>query len=108
MKNTSISSSSYLSMSYIGHISRYPNTISSYNEAQGSLYMYYKSSSSGYNTYECSYTVSKYSIYYLTFVLTPSKGIDSVSITITRTYSSNSSSSSSSSASNDIVFIIVL
>ena len=107
VKSTSISSSSYLSISYIGHKNRYPDTISSLNVAQGSLYLDYSSYSSSYNTYEYTYTVSNYNIYYLTFVLTPSKGIDSVSITITRTYSSNSSSSSSSSAASAIVFIIV-
>ena len=103
-KSTSISSSSYLSISYIGHSSRYANTISSMNEAQGSLSAYQITSYSGYNTYAYAYTVSYYKIKYLTFVLTPSKDIDSVSITISEIYSG---SSISSSTANDIVFIII-
>ena len=107
VKNTYISSSSSLSISYIAHSTRYPDTSSYYNEAQGSLYFNSISTyTSGYNTYESSsYTVSKYSISYLTFVLTPYKNIDSVSITITKTYASSSSSSSSNSSI--VAFIIV-
>ena len=102
IKSSYISSSSYLSLSYIGHSSIYPNTNSYNNEDQGSLYCTYTSTSSGYITYEYSYTVTKSFIYYLTFVLTPKNYIDSVSITITENYSSNISDSTSS-----IAFIII-
>ena len=107
VKNTYISSSTSLSISYITHSTRYPDTSSYYNEAQGSLYFNTISTyTSGYNTYESSsYTVSKYSISYLTFVLTPYKNIDSASITITKTY--DGSSSSSSSNVKGVVFTIV-
>ena len=107
VSNTYISSSSSLSLSFIGHSSKYPNTISSNNIAQGSLYFSSIISSSGYTTYESSYVVTKSSINYLTFVLTPSKYINNASITITRIYSSDSSDSNVKTDASDVVFIIV-
>ncbi len=94
VKNTYYSS--YFSLSYIGHVYSTPSTS---NEEGGYLSLSTSSSLyySGYNIYESSsYTVSKSSINYLTFVLTPSRDIDLASITILETNSLN-----------DVVFIIV-
>ena len=52
VKNTYISSSSYLSVSYLGHGSSYPNAINSYNTDYGSLSCSYSSIYSSYYTFE--------------------------------------------------------
>ena len=90
--------SSYFSLSYIGHIFSTPST---YNKAEGSLYLHTSSSSyiTSLNIYESSsYKVTDSSINYLSFVLTPSKDIESVSITILE---------SKASSNNEVIFIIV-
>ena len=79
VKNTYSASS--LPLSYIAHTSQTPSTK---NQEEGkAFYVISDSYLSGYNIYESLYTVIKSSIEYVTFVLTPSKDIDSVSITIT-------------------------
>jgi len=86
VKNNYISSSSYLSVSYIVHSSSYPNAINSYNTDYDYLFCSNTGTSFSYYSFEYSYSNYKYSsAYYITFVLTPSKNIDSASITIKRT-----------------------
>jgi hypothetical protein len=90
--------SSYFSLSYIGHIFSTPST---FNKAEGSLNLHTSTSTyiTSFNIYESSsYKVTDSSINYLTFVLTPSKDIESVSIKILE---------SKASSNNEVIFIIV-
>ena len=88
-----ISSSSSLSLSYIGHNSSIPSEYKPDIIDEGSLYLT-SSSSRGYNIYQSQYKVTKSSINYVTFVLTPIKNISSVSIIIFEYNYENKDSSS--------------
>ena len=80
-------------MSYIGHNSSIPSEYKPDIIDEGSLYLT-SSSSHGYNIYESKYKVTKSSINYVTFVLTPIKNISSVSIIIFEYNYENKDSSS--------------
>ena len=85
-KSTSIPSSSSLSLLYIGHKYFYPNSIITLNNEYGSLNNSYSSINSNYTTYEYSCKIKNKESEYITFILTPNKYIDSVSIVVTKIY----------------------